>query len=246
LLYIESIYYLKEVCSDSLTKVTLRNIIKLYPSSPITPKAERMIAVLNKRASIEAYLTNLKVTRAKEDEIVKIDDEPVKPTVVAIHSNGMDSVKKIASPVKPVVADTAKKTILPPQSIVNGSYTFDSTVSHNVVMLLDKVDPTFVNEAKNAVDRYNGENFGSKKITVTKIALNSTQSILVCSSFANANAALQYYASLKKAAPDEISWLPAAKYSFFIISDANLQVLQVKKDVVAYKQLLNSFYLNKF
>lgn len=65
LLYIESIYYLKEVCSDSLTKATLRNIIKLYPSSPITPKAERMIAVLNKRASIEAYLTNLKVTRAK-------------------------------------------------------------------------------------------------------------------------------------------------------------------------------------
>jgi hypothetical protein len=245
LLYIESIYDIKELCDDSVAKSTLKNLITLYPSSPMKPKAQRMIDVLNRRAAIEKYLTNLNVTRAKDDEVVKIDDEPVKKQITIVHSNGMDSSKKITPVIKPPVADTSKK-IIPPAPITNGVYTFDSTVIHDVVMLLDKVDPTFVNEAKNAVDRYNAENFGSKKIVVAKNVFSSTQSLLVFSSFTNAQDALQYYAAIKKAAPDEISWLPASKYSFFIISDANMQLLNTTKDVTAYKKLLNAVYLNKF
>ncbi len=87
---------------------------------------------------------------------------------------------------------------------------------------------------------------GIQKITVTKQAFDSGQSVLIFSIFTDDKAALQYLYKLKKAAPSEISWLPANKYSFFIISNDNLQRLTIKRDITTYKKLLNGVYQNRF
>ena len=51
---------------------------------------------------------------------------------------------------------------------------------------------------------------------------------------------------IKKAAAREVSWLPAAKYSFAIITNENLEVLKINKDITGYKALLNKQYPGRF
>ena len=76
--------------------------------------------------------------------------------------------------------------------------------------------------------------------------IDGEHSILVISSFTDGAIALQYYDKIKKDAPREVSWLPANKYSFFIISAENLQLLKINKDIAGYKTLLNKQYPGKF
>jgi hypothetical protein len=64
--------------------------------------------------------------------------------------------------------------------------------------------------------------------------------------FTDAALAIGYMDKLKKATPREMSWLPAAKYSFFIISENNLQLLKTNKDLEGYRKLLNESLGNKF
>ena len=47
---------------------------------------------------------------------------------------------------------------------------------------------------------------------------------------------------IKKAAPEELSWLPANKYSFYPISGQNLLVLKTNKDIVGYISWLKKNY----
>ena len=307
LLYIESVYHIKEH-QDSAAISILNNIIKLYPKSQLTPKAERMIDVLNRRKEIEEYLTALQVTRMPEDSIIDAPREKlvrndanlivtpkrfdssktVAPknikavpgiSVVPDMVIAKDTVKKVAtvkpdlvitkdsikksspvisdkmiakkptikvSPVIPdiVIAKDTIKKITP--VLVNASFVLDVSKPQNVIMLLDKVDGTYVNESKNAFTRYVTENFKGQPIVITKNAIDKDVALLVFTSFANADDALQFLNKLKKAAPDEVSWLPAAKYSFLIISDANLILLQSNKNLKAYKDLLNKQFPGKF
>ncbi|HEY8689579.1 MAG TPA: hypothetical protein VIM07_10125, partial [Chitinophagaceae bacterium] len=109
-----------------------------------------------------------------------------------------------------------------------------------------KVDPVYISEARNAFNRYNRENFSSQTIDITKDPFDKDKNFLIFSKFSDANAAIIYADRLKKNAPAEVSWLPANKYSFVIISDANLQVLKANKDLSGYIKLLNTKYPGKF
>jgi ubiquinone biosynthesis monooxygenase Coq7 len=60
------------------------------------------------------------------------------------------------------------------------------------------------------------------------------------------NDQILYLDKIKKAAPTEISWLAASKYSFIVIHEENLVKLKSKKDVETYKKLLNNQYPGKF
>jgi hypothetical protein len=139
--------------------------------------------------------------------------------------------------------DTIKKAA---PVFVNGPYTFNSAEKQNVIMVLDKVDGTYVNESKNAFTRYVAESFRGQPIIITKDAIDKDMAVLVFASFENADAALQFLYKIKKAAPDEVSWLPAAKYSFLIISDENLRLLHINKNLKVYKDLINKQYPGKF
>jgi tetratricopeptide (TPR) repeat protein len=257
--YIEALYNVKQ-CNDSIAIDGLNAIIQNNPTSPLKEKAATMIDVLQRRKEIETYLTNLQVTRATDDNpIIIADDNPViktqAPPVVAapavIQKPAVTVpvvVQKtvpvvVAPPVNPVIKDSTKKAV---QYLSGSGFVIKPDSPHNIIMILEKVDGVYVTEARNAFNRYNKQNYYGQTIDITKDALDGERNILVISSFADGTAALQYYYKIKKDAPKEISWLPANKYSFIIISNENLQVLKANKNITGYKTLLNTQYPGKF
>ncbi|MEP7142584.1 MAG: hypothetical protein ABI707_06930 [Ferruginibacter sp.] len=273
LLYIEAVYHIKQH-ADSTAISVLNNILSLYPGAKLAPKAERMIDVLKRRAEIESYLSKLEITRAKDDEIVKIDERPVlirndlnlikspvrvvdtsknqiKPSAITVKDSlaviqkpvVKDTSKPIIPAIRPPVKDSVKKA---PTVFVNGPFTLNIESPHNVIMVMDKVDGTYVNESKNAFNRYLGESFRGEPITLTRDAIDKDRALLIFAPFGDAAAAYSFLVKVKKAAPEEVSWLPANKYSFYLISDENLQLLKTNKDIAAYIGLLNKVYPGKF
>ena len=242
LLYIQSVYYINQR-KDSMATAILNQIITNFPASPMKEKAAIMIDVLSRRDSIENYLTNLNVERAKEDsQIVVFDDTRI------TKNNTPPSNQKIENKVEAVVPQ--KAVINPemqlPKAISNATFTFDPNVPQYVVMLLKNVDPVYSSEARNAFIRYSKQKFGSLDLEIIKDTLDKNQTILVFSQFINAESAINFQNKLKKDAPGEVSWLPADKYSFFIISDTNLQLLKDTKKLGNYLDLLNKKYPGKF
>ena len=212
---------------DSAAIKGLQLIIANDPNSPLRSKAETMINVLRRRAEIEKYLTELEVTRAGENQVKAPDmPKPVTP-----------------KPVTPVVKDTVAKV---PPPLSSGPFVIAVNAPHHVLMVLDKVDPVYINEAKNAFTRYNRENYYSLPLTINKDAIDAERNLLVISTFPDAASALLYYDKIKRSAASEVSWLPANKYSFLIITDENLQLLKSNKNLAGYKALLNTQFPNRF
>ena len=244
LLYIESVYYIRNR-EDSTALKVLNEIITLYPKSLLKSKAATMIDVLKRRKSIENYLTDLKVVREKEDSQLVVYDDPT-----IIRRISTDSVKKILvrndsnliSPVQQKIEPLKK----PVPVVTNGTFIFDIYEPQFVMVILTKVDPVYSSEAKNAFTRYNRENFYSQNIEITKDTLDNVRTLLIFAPFDNADAALKYMNRLKRDAPAEISWLPANKYSFYIISNPNLALLKENKNLQGYLDLLNKNYPGKF
>ena len=242
LLYIESVYYIRER-KDSQAIAILKSLQTLYPESPLKAKAATMVDVLGRRSSIEQYLSSLEVTRAVEDTVVVAPDKPI--TVVKQVAPQPTEVK---APVTPTVKapSMARDSIKAPDVFVSSGYELQPEKAHFVVMILDKVDGVYINEAKNAFTRFNRENYLYQNVVINRDALDPQRTLLLFSPFTDATAALAYFEKVKKAAPLQVSWLPPAKYSFMIISQHNLDVLKSSKDIQAYKQLLNTNYGNKF
>lgn len=304
LLYIESVYYIKQK-EDSLAIDILNNIVETYPNSLLKDKAERMIDVLKRRSEIEDYLTNLSIERAKEDEPIVIAETPVKQirnentiikkdSVQKISAVIPEPVKKDIAPVKqdtissPVNKDIPAKQDSVPAAVVKkenipvkkdsvpavvvkkenvpvkkdntpapvkrdstpplpkASFNFSPAAPQYVVMLLDKVDPVYISEARNAFVRYNREKFSGQNIEIVKEVVDKDKSLLIFRTFSDASSAITYSDNIKKDAVSEISWLPANKYSFFIISDANLQLLKENKNLPAYLKVLREAMPGKF
>ncbi|MEJ7611069.1 MAG: tetratricopeptide repeat protein [Ferruginibacter sp.] len=240
LLYIESVYYIKER-NDSTAIAILENIPKLYAGSPLSPKATVLIDVLQRRAAIEKYLTDLQITRVSEEKIIISDD---KPKVVAAPTVVQPAVVKATAPVlqKRATADSVKV----PDAFVNKSFVLQPDKPHFVVMILEKVDGVYVNEAKNAFGRFNKESMATINVAIARDVFDADRSLLVFTAFDNSTEALKYFDRIKKAAPKEISWLQPSKYSFIIISDNNLQLLKTNKDLTSYRQLINANFGNRF
>ncbi|HEX6429808.1 MAG TPA: tetratricopeptide repeat protein, partial [Niastella sp.] len=301
LLYIQSVYYIKQRTDDSAKK-SLQDIIRLFPNSPMANKARALIDVLSRRKQIEDYLTNLQIERPAEDSmaeptaiitpppvsqqpvvaqqpavtqppVVKTDpqQQPVaktdpppanvpktqQPTAVVPKTQQSD-VAKTDKPVTPpakqpvpqlppppvVKKDTVKAKVDAPKPLV---LTHNAESPHYVAIVLDKVDPVYVNEARNAFNRYNREQYSAKGFTVNNQNVSDDYKLVLIGTFPNANDAIAYIDKTRKLATTEIvPWLPAAKYSFAIITDNNLQVLMNTRDVNAFKKFLSDKYPGKF
>ena len=240
LLYIESFYHIREK-NDSLAIVQLNNLQTLYPASPLKDKATTLIEVLGRRAEIEAYLTKLEVTRAEEEKIIISDDKPV--LVQAPATIAPAEAKKVETAIKVIKRDSAV-TVAP--IAVNAGFSLQPEKAHYVMMLLNKVDGVYITETKNAFTRFNKESSLTQNLVINRDVLDAERTLLLFSVFEDAETAIKYFDKIKKAAPAEISWLPANKYSFIIISENNLQLLKSNKDLDGYKKLLNASFGNKF
>jgi len=240
--YIEALYNVRQH-NDSLAIIGLNNIIQKNPSSPLSTKAATMIDVLKRRKEIETYLTNLQVTRAEDDKVFIPNDKPAVKQAAAPVTKAPVAVIQKPTIAAPVIKDTVVKA---PPPLASAGFVMHPDSVHSVVMILEKVDGVYVTEARNAFNRYNKENYYGQTIDITKDVLDGEHSLLVISSFADGATALQYYDKIKRDASREVSWLPANKYSFIIITTGNLQVLKTNKDITGYKTLLNKQYPGKF
>lgn len=240
LLYIEAMHLIKER-KDSMAVAVLQNLQSLYPESALSSKAATLSDVVSRRREIEGYLTSLEVTRAEEEKIIIADDAPVQKTVTTLPT--AVTTVKLQTAIKPL---TVRDTSAIKPIAANASFSIQPELKHYVVMLLDKVDGVYVGEAKNAFTRFNKESSVTQSVVIARDTVDAQRVLLLFSSFDDAEAALKYFDRIKKAAPREVSWLQANKYSFFIISESNLQLLKTNKDLTGYLQLLNSAFGNKF
>ena len=133
------------------------------------------------------------------------------------------------------------RTLLPKKDSVKAdipsNFTFNVEAKHAVVIVMNKVDPVYVTESRNAFNRYNQQNYAGKPIEITNQELNDSIKLVVMSGFDNAAVALGYLQNVQVVAPRQIvPWLPAGKYSFVIISNDNLEVLKNNQDLEGYRR----------
>ncbi|MGZ8538967.1 MAG: type IX secretion system periplasmic lipoprotein PorW/SprE, partial [Flavisolibacter sp.] len=142
LLYIEAVYQIRQR-NDSIAKNSLQTIISQDPEAPMAIKAQTMIDVLNRRHEIEAELSRYQIVTPKQDSVVKdvvINIPPIKKdTIVTAPKHDM-----VITLPKQIVDTIAKKPIV--QAKPSSVYKFDAGMKHYAMIILDKVDPLFVNE----------------------------------------------------------------------------------------------------
>ena len=130
---------------------------------------------------------------------------------------------------------------------LNSAFSLTPAGPHAVMIVMTKVDPVYVSEARNAFNGYNQENFFSQSLTSDNASLSDSVKLLVISGFPTDKEALDYFQNIKALAPRQIvPWLPADKYTILIISGANLQTLLTGKDLPAYRKFLSAAYPGKF
>jgi tetratricopeptide (TPR) repeat protein len=245
LLYIESVYYLHER-KDEEAKKTLNNIVELYPNEPIAEKAKLIIDVLGRRKEIEDYLTQLKIERV-EDSVVATNAKPIQPERIGTpleqdttrllpkKLSNIDSNTTGRKPEITVQGPVVKKDTV--RANVPTSFTFNVEAAHDVVIVMNRVDPVYVTETRNAFNRYNQQNYSGKTIDINNQQLNDSIKLVVMSGFENAAVALGYMQDVQAVAARQIvPWLPAGKYSFVIISIDNLEVLKNNQDLEGYRR----------
>jgi hypothetical protein len=196
--------------------------------------SESNLQVLKTNKDLYAYLQLLKNSLVPDIVI------PVKTQTLLKPVPG-----KEISTIKPAPVKVKDTSSIKPVA-VTAAFSIEPEKSQYVAMILYKVDGTYINEAKNAFGRYNRESYLTQNLVVTRDVLDAERALLLFSKFEDAQTAMAYYDKIKKAAPNEISWLPPNKYSFIIISEQNLQVLKTNKDLESYRKLLNSTFGNKF
>jgi tetratricopeptide (TPR) repeat protein len=247
LLFIESIYYIKQR-EDSTAINRLTAITTKFASSPLATKAKTMIDVLGRRKQIEDYLTKLDVERKEDGRVERVVmTEPDKQTTtktvepkqtvtdkpVAIENKAPIRIDSLST--KPAIVGSA------------GKFSFAPGEAHYAAIILDQVDGMYVNEVKNAFNKYNLEKFYRQVIRSSTQPLDERYTMVLLGPFKNAGEAVDYVDKTRPAAPGNIlPWLGAEKYSFIIINNTNLELLKQSKDLTGYRKLLTETLPGKF
>jgi len=245
LMYIEAVYYIKQR-NDGKASEILSAIISQNPNTPIASRAATMINVLGRRQTIENELNGLNVKRVEEEKRIPVDTTVIKKDTIAYtplpQKEKPKEEVKVADQ-KPVVktADTvAKKPII-------SAYSFKPDDKYYAAVILTKVDMVWVNETKNAFTIFNRGKYYNKQFEYTVTPLNTEYKILLIGNFDNAQAAAEYVQTVKPVSNSQIvPWLAADKYSFTVISSANLEILKTQQDIGLYKQFIEKNLPGKF
>ncbi len=235
LLYIEAVYFIKQR-NDSSAITKLNYIINQFPKTPIADKAANLLTVLAKRAQIEAELRTEPFKRNTEETVTRNPVTNIQPKTDSVKTN-------------PVVKNTNPKpeTNTPLPLNTTPLYKFNGAEPCYTVLVLTKIDPVFCNEAKNAFTRFNKETYYNKTMKNDLLQIDNDNRILLMSPFKDAQEALNYIESTRpKLAFDILPWLKTGKYYFLIVTDQNLELLKVHKDIEAYKSFLNQQLPGKF
>ena len=100
--------------------------------------------------------------------------------------------------------------------------------------------------ARNALNRFNKEKYYSTPLDVTNVNLDENRKMVTISSFTNVVDAQDYMEKIKAGASSELfPWMPKDKFSFFVITAENLELLKNKKDLDEYLKLYKQTYSSK-
>jgi tetratricopeptide (TPR) repeat protein len=248
--YIEAVYHVKQH-NDSLAKLLLSDIVYRFRNSPMYSKAQNLLEVLSRRKEIEQYLTNLKVERVGEDTSKANIQKPVtqteQPGMVKNDKPVTDKPTEVSKVPVTVALPPVKKDSVQKTGPAKTAYSFNPQQPQSVMIVLEKVDPVYVTETRNAFNRYNREKYYNKTFEINNIPLDENVKLVVLKQFDNAEAAIDYVEKARKLAGyDIIPWLPADKYSIYMISQGNLDLLMTSKDLSWYKESLKNAFPGKF
>lgn len=222
LLYIESIYYIKQK-QDSTAIAKLQSIISLFQKSELAAKAVTMIDVLQRRSQIENYLANLNVNRDDETVSRGVDlnstaavgtavtrkDSLAAPTTLKNTGRQLTNlsntntlaaapeIKKDSGTALIVLPTDPKKPALvnavtAPTVTESKTYKFNTSDTQYVVVVLNNVDPIFVTEGRNAFNRYNQDTYPDKRYDVFNRRINQQYNFVMIGPFANGGDAMTY------------------------------------------------------
>ena len=244
LLYIESIYYIKNR-SDEQAINTLNKITELYPKSVLAEKAKSIADVVARRAEIETELNSIQVTRVKEDSLVWIDDRPLPKNKESL-AKKEEPTRLIAMPIKQKGKVDTTQFKAPVVEKKEERFIFSPTDPYAIMMILKDVDVVYVNEAKRALTRYHAERYSTNGLNIQNNSVGDTPYILI-SAFPNALDALSYFEKTAPIASREIfPWLQANKYKFIIVSPENLKKMMEDKSIEEYIRFLQRQLPGKF
>jgi len=244
LLYIQAVYYVKQRLDDQAIAI-LDDLMARFPESPLKEKAQNLKDVVSRRAEIESYLNQLQVSRETDTRIIVADNKPApapRPTENLVAQPQVAPLPQTIN--RPAVTGIDSIRTIP--GMAGSGYVLEPEKPHAVLMILNKVDAVYINEAVNAMARFNRENAAYRAVTIRKEILNADNTLIAFDSFEEAGPAMAYLEKIRKAAPNYVSWLQPSKYFFLIITAKNLEVLRQNKDLQQYRNLLNSQYGNKF
>lgn len=176
--------------------------------------------------------------------IVEVIPPKEKPVIVAVAPPKVDTVKKQPNI---VLVDAAMQKLEPIKQAPSNQYAFNTNDPHFVAIALDKVDGIFAGEAKNAFNRFNREQYSNQNLAIGNETILPNLQLVLVGPFANAGDAVAYITKTKPLAASRIvPWLAPEKYSFLILSGANLTVLKSKKDIQEYRSFLHGVFPDIF
>ena len=174
-------------------------------------------------------------------ELVDISNTKTISTAAVIKKDYISQLPK-APLKKPEITNAIQAS-----SINNTSYTFNAADTQYVVVVLNKVDPIFITESRNAFNRYNQDSYSGQMIDIYNRRINNQYQFLLIGPFVNARDAILYIDRTKPLAKSRIiPWLTPDKYSFSIISNANMNILVSKEDVDGYHTFIQQVFPDKF
>jgi hypothetical protein len=225
-----------ETKKDTVALAVQQPAVKVA-KTPVTDSARTVISKDTAKAA-PAKSKDSAITQkppSSKDSITK--NVIKKPAVVNPVKDSIPIVKK-ETPPQPV---TPAPVAAP--ALVNGLFVKDKESGHLVLLVLDKVDRIFVNEARNAFNRYNAQYPASRPLESLIEPLNDNIKFLVMQPFDNATQASAYIQRVDKLAATElIPWLPREKYSFIIVNAKNLETIRSMKSVSEYISSLKQLY----
>jgi hypothetical protein len=208
-------------------------------------KAQNMIDVLGRRKQIEEELKNLNVVRPEPDPVIVFDTTSTKKDTVALvkQTEKVQPQKVEQVVVPPTVIKKDSITVKP----LIAPFTFKPDDKYYAAVLLTKVDLVWVNETKNAFSIYNRTKYYNKQFEYTVTEINPEYRMLLIGIFDNAQQSVEYIQTVKPVSNSTIvPWLKPDKYSFTVISAANLEILKTQKDVNLYQQFIEKNLPGKF
>jgi hypothetical protein len=251
-MYVEALYHVSRR-QDSLAILSLEALRK-RTGSKLTAKAETLLDVIRRRSEIEDYLSKLEIRRYPEDSLI-LPEEPVvlrkpekiEPKVTPVTPNAIP-----AAPAPPLVA-RIDSSLMPARDTLAmaarkpGSYHFQPADSQVVVMLLDRVDPVYRNEARIGLAGYHRSQFPDMGLTIRVDGFNDDIRMLMIEGFEDLSSALGYIEQVKKSSATELfPWMPADRYRYFPVSVPDLPLFMEKKDEAGYMEFLRRYLPGKF